>query len=75
MGGHFNNNCSYNWNIDMKSTIEFFDWIKEFNKECVIYSSHAFASNYNGYYNEKKFPEVIKTIFNSNKNLLNILDI
>lgn len=67
MGGHFNNNCSYNFSINMKATTEFFDWVKKFEKECFIYSSHMFAANYNGYYNEKKFPDVIKTIFSSKK--------
>ena len=67
MGGYFIKNCSYNWSINMDSTNDFFKWINEYNKKCVVYSSDMFAKVYNGYFNYGKFPEVMKTIFDSNK--------
>lgn len=66
MGGYFKEKCTYNWSIDLRATEKFLNLITSYKIKTIVYSSHMFAENYNGYYNKDKHPEIIKEIFENN---------
>lgn len=64
MGGWYNNKPSFNWGMYMESVLELFKLMAAVkghpnSPTLTLFSSHFFAQEFNGYVNEKKFPEVI----------------
>jgi len=70
MGGWFGNKPTWNWGLHLESVKTLLELLKEAkgkpnSPQLIIFSSHFFAREYNGYVNEDKFPEVIK-VFDKN---------
>ena len=70
MGGYYNDIISYNWSINTKASIDLINYVIKNDIIFYLFSSHMFAKCYNGYYNYKKFPNVIKRIFRNDKKSL-----
>ncbi len=65
MGGWFGNKPSFNWNLHIESVIQLFKLMekaKEYTPmpHLIIFSSHFFAREFNGYTNQDKFPAIIQ---------------
>lgn len=72
MGGWFGTRPSFNWNMYIDSVVELLQLMKSLkgdpcSPELVLFSSHFFAQEFNGYVNQAKFPEVIQA-FDTNTN-------
>lgn len=78
MGGWYNNKPTFNWNLNIKSVIQLLNMMKNIQQETkypqlVLFSSHFFAREFNGYVNQDKFPEVIKEFDKSTSPIVNHL--
>lgn len=65
MGGWFDGKPSFNWGLNMESVITLFELMDAVkghpnSPKLTLFSSHFFAREFNGYINQKKFPDIIK---------------
>lgn len=74
MGGWFGNKPSFNWSLHIESIRYLLEQMKNaqghpHSPQLILFSSHFFAREFNGYVNQNKFPEVIQA-FDQNKSLI-----
>ena len=65
MGGWFKDKPTYNWDLHLESVKTLLELLQETkgkpnSPQLILFSSHFFAREFNGYVNVKKFPRVIK---------------
>ena len=73
-----NQKLTFNWNLHVESVkelLELMQYAKRegMNTQLVLFSSHFFAREFNGYVNPVKFPEVIQAFDGNNHPIINHL--
>lgn len=78
MGGWFANKPSFNWSLHIESIESLLNLMKDMkgkpnSPELILFSSHFFAHEFNGYVNKDKFPEVIEAFDKNQAPIVNHL--
>lgn len=78
MGGWFGNKPSFNWSLNIESVRSLLEQMKNaqghpYSPQLILFSSHFFAREFNGYVNQNKFPEVIQAFDRNQSPVINHL--